>query len=551
MWFGGPRDTGRLLIVVHHTVIDGVSWRVFVPDLAAAWAQAVEGSSPELEPVGTSMRRWADALHDVAQNRVGELPLWKGVVAGTDPPIGRRALDPDRDVHATTDAIRVDAPASDTTALLTSLPAAIHGTAQDILLTALATAVARWCAERGRGDCPVLFGLEGHGREEVAVPGADLSRTVGWFTTIHPVRPDLSQIDLDEAMVGGPAAGTAVKLVKECLRAAPDHGIGYGLLTELDGDEGRRLRTSPQIMLNYLGRLTVDDGASSDSRPWMPVTTGGLGLTQDPDMPVTAAIDIAAGVRSAPGGAVLQASWTFPTGVLDRSAVRRLADLWLEALRGLAVYARTPGAGGLTPSDLDLVHLDQRGIDALAVGRRGVVDVWPVTPLQAGLLFHAHLAADAPDAYLVQLVIELRGEPVRERLRDAGRTLLGRHANLRACFVDDVDGKTLQVIESDVTVPWREVDLSVEAPEDMERRWRGLLAEDRATPFVMDRAPLLRFTLARVGHRSYRLLLTHHHILLDGWSTPLLLQRFLMLYASEGDATALPRPVTTATTCRG
>ncbi len=94
------------------------------------------------------------------------------------------------------------------------------------------------------------------------------------------------------------------------------------------------------------------------------------------------------------------------------------------------------------------------------------------------------------------------------------------------------------MIESDVTVPWREVDLSGETPADVESRWQALAAEDRATPFAMDRPPLLRFTLVRVGHGSYRLLLTHHHILLDGWSTPLLLQRLLMQYAAEPDVTA-------------
>uniref|UniRef100_UPI003B8A65F8 non-ribosomal peptide synthase/polyketide synthase n=1 Tax=Rhodococcus sp. TaxID=1831 RepID=UPI003B8A65F8 len=540
VWFDGPEGAGRLLVVVHHAVVDGVSWRVIVPDLAAAWARSVDGRNPALEPVGTSMRRWAHALRDIASDRAGELPLWENVVAGTDPPIGRRSLDPDRDVQATTDTLLVDAPAVDTTALLTTLPAAIHGSPQDVLLAALAMAVARWNSARGRDGGAVLLGIEGHGREEDAVPGADLSRTVGWFTTIRPVRPDLSRIDLDDAWGGGAAAGAAVKLVKEHLRGAPDHGIGYGVLTELDGDAGRRLRTSPQVMLNYLGRLTVADSPASGAGPWMPVEVGGLGLTQDPDMPVSAPLDISAGVRSGADGAVLQASWTYATEVLDRAEVQRLAQLWTEALHGLAGYARTPGAGGLTPSDLGLVQLDQEGIDALEATRPGVVDVWPVTPLQAGLLFHARLVENSPDAYLIQLVIELRGEPARDRLRDAARVLLDRYPNLRACFVDDVGGETIQVIETDVAVPWHEVDLTGEAPAHLEQRWQALLGEDRATPFAMDRPPLLRFTLARVAPESYRLLLTHHHILLDGWSTPLLLQRLLMQYAVEADAAAPP-----------
>ncbi|AQA25116.1 non-ribosomal peptide synthase TIGR01720 domain protein [Rhodococcus sp. MTM3W5.2] len=549
VWFDGPSGTGRLLLVVHHAVVDGVSWRVLVPDLASAWAQASEGRVPELAPVGTSMRRWAHALEDVAPQRVGERPMWERILGGDDPAIGSRPLDSARDVMATSEVLTSEASPEVTEAVLAALPASLRADVLDGLLTALAMAVVRWRAERGVERSDVLVGVEGHGREEAAVPGADLTRTVGWFTTLSPVRPDLSSIDLGEAFTGGAAAGAAVKLVKEELRAIPDRGIGYGLLRGLAGESGARVRgwREPQIVFNYLGRIAgtagvgrITAGAGGDPQAWLPTPRYGLGSAHDPQMPVTAVVDIAAGFVPRPGGAVLQSSWTFPTGVLDAADVHRLADLWHRALGALAAYANTEGAGGLTPSDVDLVPLDQAAIDALEARRPGLTDVWPLTPLQSGLLFHARLAERSVDAYIVQLVVGLHGRPSPERMRRAARTLLDRHPNLRVCFVEDDAGEVHQVVEGRVSLPWSEIDLSGLDGSAGRERWRELLAVDRSTPFVMDRAPLLRFTLVRTGAEEHRLLLTHHHILLDGWSTPLLLEELLALYAADREPTSAP-----------
>ena len=151
-------------------------------------------------------------------------------------------------------------PTAITAALLTRVPAAFHGGINDVLLTGLALAVADWCRRRGRGaaSTAVLLDLEGHGREEVFAD-VDLSRTVGWFTSLFPVRLDPGALDLDEALAGGPALGRALKLVKEQLRALPDHGLGYGLLRYLNPRDRARSSpaAAPQIGFNYLGRFAA------------------------------------------------------------------------------------------------------------------------------------------------------------------------------------------------------------------------------------------------------------------------------------------------------
>ena len=352
VWFdAGPDRPGRLLFVVHHAVIDGVSWRILPGDLDAAWADLRAGRPPALEPAGTSFRRWSIALADAAASRAAaELDLWTGLLAGPDPALTHRPLDPVGDL-ASVRRHTVRLAPERTEPLLTTVPAVFHAEVNDVLLTALALAVADWRRRQGRGDrTDVLIALEGHGREEQAVPGADLSRTLGWFTSIFPVRLDPGTSAMD-----GPATGTALKRVKEQLRALPDHGLGYGLLRHLNPETGAALAKLPvpQISFNYLGRFTVED---APDEPWRPVAGAGvLAGGFDAAMPVAPyTLEINAYTQDTASGPELGVTWAWPGTLLDETAVADLAATWFAALDGLAAHAATPGAGGHTPSDLTL-----------------------------------------------------------------------------------------------------------------------------------------------------------------------------------------------------
>ncbi|WP_446226308.1 amino acid adenylation domain-containing protein [Nocardia sp. IBHARD005] len=537
VWFDAA-TTGRLLLVAHHLVIDGVSWRILVPDLAVAWGRISGGLDPELEPEATSMRRWAHGLREEASSdtRRDELALWQEILSADEPAWGSRSLDPVLDVGATVDTITVDMPTGTTSTLLTTLPEVVHSGVDSGLLTALGVAVS---ACRGHDTDQVLIGLEGHGREEQVVPGADLSRTVGWFTSMYPLRVDLSGIDADEVLATGARTGTAiaaVKAVKEQLLAVPDHGMGYGLLRYLD-DESRSVlaaRPEPQIVFNYLGRIT-GTGLGSETG-WLPITDVDLGGGIDPAQPATAAVAVNAVVVDTDGGPVLRTSFAYPTGVLAADEVTELADRWRQALTALAAGATEPGAGGHTPSDVPLVPLTQRAIEELEHRYRGLEDILPLTPLQSGLLFHT-LQADSVDDYLVQLDLHLRGSVDAPRLRRAIAALSQRYPNLRAAFALQ-GGRPVQVVQHTIEFPLREIDLTGGEATDVAR----ILTEDRAARFDSTVAPLLRLTLIRLAADEFRLVFTNHHILLDGWSAPLLLQEMLVLYAADSDTSVLPRP---------
>ncbi len=507
----------RLLIVLHHLVVDGVSWRILLPDFAAAWEQ-------DLPPVGTSARRWAHALVEEAAKpeRVAELAQWKSIVEGPDPELGPRRFDPARDLASTVDTVAVRLPVAETEALLTALPAAFRAGVDDGLLTALALAVAKWREKRGVDETAALIRLEGHGREQEIVPGADLSRTVGWFTSMYPVRLDLAGIDLDNAFEGGRAAGDAVKAVKEQLRALPDKGIGYGLLRHLNPGTAPVLarHSSGQIGFNYLGRFPAPSG-----EPW----TQASGLTDlvaapDPARPALSTVEVNALVD----GSSIVAHFGFPAGLLDREDVQELADLWCQALTALAGHVAGHGASGLTPSDLPLVSVSQKELEKWERTYPGLADVWPSTPLQSGLLFHSMLADSEYDAYLMQLAFHVSGPVDPARMRAAGQAILDRYAGLRTAFVAGGTSDLVQLVLDDVELPWREVDL-----RDDEGALERLLDEDHATPFDLARPPMLRMTLVRLGEERSELVLTAHHALFDGWSLPLLMEDLLRLYGGS------------------
>ncbi len=357
VWFDtGPGRPGRLLVTAHHLVVDRVSWQVLVPDLATAWTAAAAGHRPEPVPAGTSLRDWAGLLVTTARDRAAELPLWTELLSRPEPPLGDRPLDPARDRAGTERSLTVSLPAEHTAPLLTDVPAAYRAGPDDVLLTALALVLTR----RRRSGDGVLVELEGHGREELA-PGVDLTRTVGWLTSLHPVRLDPGVRDWAGLWAGGPELGTALKRVKEQRQALPDRGLGHGLLRHLDPVAGPVLAAlpRPQVAFNYLGRFRSGGPAVPwTAAPEAPPLGGGL----PPDLPSAHALTVNALAEDRPDGPLLVATWTWPAGVLTEAAVRGLAEDWLRALRLLA--AARP-AGGMTPSDLPLVALSQDEIDLL------------------------------------------------------------------------------------------------------------------------------------------------------------------------------------------
>ncbi|WP_377267906.1 amino acid adenylation domain-containing protein [Peterkaempfera sp. SMS 1(5)a] len=541
VWFDAGRADGRLLLVAHHLAVDEVSWRILVPDLREAWEAASRGAAPQLAPVPTSLRTWAHRLVEAAGTpaRVAELPFWERILSGGDAPLTARALDPATDTHGTARSLAWTLPPEQAGPLLGALPTAYRSGVEEVLLTGLALAAERrrgaWADQDGTAWAPgLLVDLEGHGRQELGGEGGeggelDLSRTVGWFTDLRPVRLDPGV----RADGGSPRPGAALKRVKEQLRALPDHGIGYGLLRRLNPETAAVLAglPTPQLGFNYLGR-----GGDWAAGPWGPAPEStALGAMAHPGMSLSHALEVTAAATDTPAGPVLHLHLMWPGGLLPDEQAKALGDAWLDALRELAAHAGSAEAGGLTPSDVLPAVLGQQELEGYeaaesAQGRR-LADVWPLTPMQEGLLFHNRYRPQAPDVYQVQLVLELEGPVESGALRRACQTLADRHASLRAAFGADTSGTPVQLIVEGVRVPWQELAVDDEAAA-------AFLAEDRLRRFDPAVAPLLRCALLRLGNERSRLILTIHHILVDGWSLPVLLGELGALVAGAAPAAA-------------
>ncbi|GMV31001.1 MAG: hypothetical protein AMXMBFR59_31260 [Rhodanobacteraceae bacterium] len=476
----------RLLLLCHHLVIDGVSWRILLDDLFAAYAAERAGVAAVLPNAG-SWLAWPSALAQAARDPalLAEADYWRAVDTAVAPPLPRDYDDPiNAAADASSIALTFDADAS---AALLRRARANEGGMAALLLGALALAF------RDVFGMPrIRVRLEGHGREEL-VPGLDISRTIGWFTSLFPATVDVGDAaGLDAAMA---RAGTM-------LAAIPRKGIGYGLLryatpVELCPDIG--FAEPPEIGFNYLGQFDAGLG-------------GGFRLADEPTGPLLGPtlhrvelIDIEAAIVSG----TLTLSIGYGARIHARATVQRLADALRAALVGPPAPAQAP-----TEADTDRVEA-----------------VLPLSPLQQGMAFHA-LSGDR-QSYLQQFAFTLYGTLEPARFAAAWQAVLARHQALRARFVAPPGEALQQVVLAKRPGPVVVVDLRGLVADRRTAAVERHAAEARATGFDLAQDPLLRLLLLQLGEAETRVVLTLHHIVADGWSLGIVLAELLALYRSE------------------
>ncbi len=287
--------------------------------------------------------------------------------------------------------------------------------------------------------------------------------------------------------------------------------------------------SDPVIGFNYLGRLGAGADLSEDL--WRP-SQDSLSLSDAAAavaMPLAHTVELNAGTLETEAGPRLHANWTWAPSALDREQVSRLSRLWFEALAGICAHVRA-GGGGLTPSDIAPARLSQQQIDELC-RQETIADVLPLAPVQQGLLFHTGFAQDTDDLYAVQLGITVSGALDPHRLREAVHTVVNRHPNLVARFCEQFD-EPVQIIPADPKMAWRYVELDA-AGGGVDEQVEQLCAAERAAVCDLAGEPAFRAALIRTGDNRHRFVLTIHHIVVDGWSMPILLQEIFASYYGE------------------
>jgi len=367
-------------------VVDGVSWRILLEDLDVAYWQAVRGQSVRLGAKTTSFQQWAARLteHAAAGGFDGECDYWVGVGHDCDPVLPVEGVG--ANTVASTGVVTVRLDPQETRALLADVPGVYRTQVNDVLLAGLGRVLSGWT-----GRQRVLVDLEGHGREEI-FPGVDLSRTVGWFTTMFPVALDIPA----DADLGG-----LLKSVKEQLRGIPGRGLGYGALRYLTQASGLVDQAPAQVSFNYLGQF---DWSGGPDQGLFGVMRGGLGGDAGPLASRAHVLDVVGRVEDQ----CLEFTWFYSDNLHQQATISALAQDLLVVLRQIIGHCAAPEARGRTPSDFPLAGLDQPTVDWLVGDGRGVEDVYPLTPMQAGMVFHA-LSQGDQGVYFEQSTFVLDG----------------------------------------------------------------------------------------------------------------------------------------------
>ncbi|WAS96616.1 non-ribosomal peptide synthetase [Nannocystis punicea] len=500
----GAGEPCRLLWVVHHLVVDAVSWQVLLPDLATAWRRLAADEAPALPARTASFKRFSERLSALAGQ--DDFAAERALLAADPPrplPLDRPGGRNDRSSAA---ELRVQLDADDTRALLRDAARAYGLGAHEVLLTALVQALARWT-----GDDAPWIDLEGHGREGL-FDDLDLSRTVGWFTALYPVRLALASDDPAEALIA----------VKEQLRAVPRRGVGFGVLRHLVSGDGLAW-PQPEVAFNYVGQLRRDLDPSL-----------GLRLAREGTGPFAAAEGRRAHVLEVNAHVDddhLELTLGYSRGLHDDSTIARLADDLAAALSRLVHHCRT-ATGTFTPSDFPLVTLSRRELRGLLervgeTGRATIAAIYPLTPLQQGMLYHA-LQAETASAYTTQVALELDGALDLAALQAAWEQVSRRHEALRSCFAWEGLGEPVQVVLRQAALTVDEIDWR--GGQDLKARLEALGPELAARPLPLGVAPVMRMTLVRLDDRRRVLFWDSHHILMDGWSMSVLLRELLAGY---------------------
>ncbi|NVN66453.1 amino acid adenylation domain-containing protein, partial [Pseudomonas putida] len=498
----------RLLLAIHHLVVDGVSWRILLEDLQQAYNQLRQGQPVQFPAKTSSTKAWAERLqaHAQAPALEAELGYWAAqlrdvhVELPCDRPHGSLQSCYRQVVRG-----RLDREA--TRKLLQQAPTAYRTQVNDLLLTALARTLHGWT-----GHADAVIQLEGHGREDV-FDEIDLSRSIGWFTSLFPVR-----------LTAHDDLAVSLKGIKEQLRAVPANGLGFGILRHLGAPALRQalaVLPQPRITFNYLGQFD----SSFDADALLVPATEGAGAELSEDAPLGNWLEVEGQVYDGE----LEMRWTFSREQFELATIDQLAARFNEQLQVLIDHCCQGGAMGVTPSDFPLATIDQAQLDALDVPASEIEDLYPLSPMQQGMLFHS-LLEQGTGEYINQLCVDVEGLDV-ERFRDAWQAAVDSHDILRSAFVWEGGGQQLQIIHRRVPLDftchdWR-------GRDDLATALEALAEQDRARGFELRRPGLLRLILVRTGEHRQHLMFTNHHILMDGWSSSQLLGEVMQRYHGQ------------------
>ncbi|MEC2176879.1 condensation domain-containing protein, partial [Bacillus amyloliquefaciens] len=486
-------DGDHLLIAIHHLIVDGVSWRILLEDIVSGYRQAENGQVVQLPQKTDSFQLWAKRLSEYAQSETikQEQEYWTKIEQTEVKPLPT-------DFHETqttakdSETAAVEWTKEETELLLKQANRAYNTEINDLLLTSLGLSISHWS---GLEHIPIH--LEGHGREQI-FQDMDISRTVGWFTSLYPVVLHAQP---------GKEISDYIKMTKEGLRQIPDKGIGYGIARYLSG--GMPSKLNPEISFNYLGQFDQDlqqhrvqlssyscgsDSSGNQARPYVlningMITDGRLTLTI-----------------------------SYSSKQYARETIKRLAETIQSCLRTIITHCVQKEQSELTPSDILLKGMSIDELDQLLIQlpHAGEIEnVYPLTPMQKGMLFHSLLDEDS-HSYFEQASFDLQGELKIDWFKASLERLFEKYAVLRTRFYSGWNDTPLQIVYKTQKPQIHFADLRDKEEYHREDEIAAYQREDKEKGFDLARGPLMRIAIFRMEDRKYHLIWSFHHIVMDG-----------------------------------
>ncbi len=491
-WF---EQDNKLLVCLHHLIVDGVSWRILLDDINAIFA------GMPLAPRPMSQQSWAKALATYANSPKlnAQRDFWQAQDSA------HRLIDTGERTQGALRAVSMRLSTAQTKALLGPSHTPYNTRINDLLLAALVKAT----------DQPqLLIELEGHGREALFAD-IDISETLGWFTTVYPVLLE-AQANWSDTIIA----------VKEKLRQVPDGGIGYGVLRYL-AKTPISTPTTQGLLFNYLGQFdsslsgqsafsgateSVGQVSSTDNRPSHPLTLNGM-----------------------VEGGQLGFNLNYDSGLIEQAQATALLERYEQALIDCIAHCQQ-AKKVLSPADFTEAKASLTQLRQWQQRYPAMSALYVATPMQTGLLFHGMMDSDDPSAlcgsdYSTQTILTLKGQVDSQALHLAWQQVVARHDILRTAFVGIGEGVIHQLVCSAVSLPYSELDWRNQA--DNEQKLAAFLAQDKRQGFDFASAPLMRVTLIRQTDALSTLVWTHHHSLLDGWCLPLIFKDLGEYYRAE------------------
>jgi len=502
-------DGDRLLLIIHHLVVDGVSWRILLEDLPVLYEQLSKGDPVQLPGKTASFQQWAKQLKSYADSEsiAHELPYWSALAAQQ---VDALPVDWPGGSNLSKDSSSVTVKLNEelTGALLTEVNQVYNTRVDDILLTALVLAV-RASFEKAN----VLVGLEGHGREEI-IKDIDVSRTVGWFTSLYPVLLDIqSAKDITDGLV----------LVKDQLRRVPNRGIGYGIARYLRSGALQQEEQPFDVLFNYLGDLGGGVSSSTGVELFSYAKEGkghdlDEGYEQDSYISVNAAV-----IQGS-----LQLGIRYSREQYKRETMERFSSSYEQQLKKLIDLLRETPQHYLTPGDLSFKDLKMDDLVLLNV-HQDIEDVYELSPLQEGIYYHWQKES-ASTAYVNQMSFRLSGQIDVSLIKKSYEYLMRRHDVLRTSFHHEYENRHLQVVRKFTEPDFHYLEVPAQAEKEL--FLSDFKTEDRKRGFNLAKASQMRLTVLKVAGNEYEFVWSFHHILMDGWCSGILISEFFTVYKS-------------------